>query len=326
MLGNSSCPRPLAVLADLDRAAKVPRYSRYSRLARALRERPRLARASGRPRRASKASGLEFPIGGDTGREVHVRGLAPGLTQLRVQIGDAPSDPPQFPLHVVTNRVLHLTAWIVKTQDGGVARSEDQVLEMIASVNDVYAQIGTSFVLDEVIAVTNQLGYNVYRYRETGDFRYWGFGELLAVCPSVSDVNCLFVNSFADTADVLAVHSDGNIVMTRNADSLVLAHELGHRLGASDIYVRGRSGDWRMDAMGRSFSYSCAGDDWSNGCYNAGPGYYERSITCDVVIERLLMNGRGVCGRDITAGAIWGVHKISSDIYETGLIPIGLLP
>ena len=80
MLGNSSCSRPLALLADLDRAAKVlgtrfarlacfpmgrkhpqgavMRSSRYSRLARALRERPRLARVSGRPRRASNASGL----------------------------------------------------------------------------------------------------------------------------------------------------------------------------------------------------------------------------------------------------------------------------
>ena len=35
------------------------RSSRYSRLARALRERPRLARVSGRPRRASNASGLD---------------------------------------------------------------------------------------------------------------------------------------------------------------------------------------------------------------------------------------------------------------------------
>ena len=59
MLGNSSYSRPLAVLADLDRAAKVPRASRFSRLARALRERPRLARVSGRPRRASNASGLD---------------------------------------------------------------------------------------------------------------------------------------------------------------------------------------------------------------------------------------------------------------------------
>ena len=61
MLGNSSCPRPLAVLADLDRAAKAPRLSRFSRLARALRERPRIARVSGRPRRASNASGLGPP-------------------------------------------------------------------------------------------------------------------------------------------------------------------------------------------------------------------------------------------------------------------------
>jgi len=95
-------------------------------------------------------------------------------------------------------------------------------------------------------------------------------------------------------------------------------------LGADDIYVSNRKGTMWVDSY--RFRYDHAPDDWSNGCYNAGPGYYERSITCDVVIERLLMNGRGVCGRDITAGAIWGVHKISSDIYERGLIPIGLLP
>ena len=38
------------------------RFSRFSRLARALRERPRLARVSGRPRRASNASGLELLV------------------------------------------------------------------------------------------------------------------------------------------------------------------------------------------------------------------------------------------------------------------------
>ena len=42
MRGNSRGARPLALLAVLDRAAKVPRSSRFSRLARALRERTRL--------------------------------------------------------------------------------------------------------------------------------------------------------------------------------------------------------------------------------------------------------------------------------------------
>ena len=85
MRGNSRGARPLASLAVLDRAAKVlgtrfarlgrfptgrghpqgavMRSSRFSRLARALRERSRLASARTRSSVASKASGLECLVG-----------------------------------------------------------------------------------------------------------------------------------------------------------------------------------------------------------------------------------------------------------------------
>ena len=63
MLGNSRGARPLALLAVLDRAAKLPRCSRSSRLARALRERSRLASARTRSSVASEASGLECLVG-----------------------------------------------------------------------------------------------------------------------------------------------------------------------------------------------------------------------------------------------------------------------
>ena len=59
MLGSSREARPLASLAVLDRAALLPRSSRFSRLARALRERTRLASARTRSSGASNASGLE---------------------------------------------------------------------------------------------------------------------------------------------------------------------------------------------------------------------------------------------------------------------------
>ena len=104
---------------------------------------------------------VEF-VGGFTGREVHVRGLAPGLTQLRVQIGDAPSDPPQFPLHVVTNRVLHLTAWIVRDLREGDAQTESKIVSMLPTVNDIFAQIGLTVVLDGAHIMTNDNAYNLY--------------------------------------------------------------------------------------------------------------------------------------------------------------------
>ena len=263
---------------------------------------------------------VEF-VGGDTGREVHVRGLAPGWTQLRVQIGDAPSDPPQFPLHVVTNRVLHLTAWIAS--DGRrVARDESEVQSMIPFVNDVFAQIGVEVVLDGVVAITNSAAYKVYRYFDTGTENNLGLEELRSLASSASDVNCFFIDAFAEEdPGSIAVHWQDAIVMTRESSGLVLAHELGHHLGADDIYVSNRKGTMWVD--GYRFRYDYAPDDWSNGCINDGPGYYGRDMTCERIIERLLMNGRGGSGRDLTAGPIWGVRKNAQDNYERGDASIG---
>ena len=76
-------------------------------------------------------------------------------------------------------------------------------------------------------------------------------------------------------------------------------------------------------ANGYRFHYDHAPDDWSNGCINANPGYCERDMTCGEIIGRLLMNGRGTSGRDMTAGPVWGVRKISQDNYERGDVAIG---
>ena len=56
---------------------------------------------------------------------------------------------------------------------------------------------------------------------------------------------------------------------------------------------------------------------------NDGPGYYERDMTCGEIIGRLLMNGRGTGGRDMTAGPVWGIRKVSQDNYERGDAAIG---
>ena len=46
-------------------------------------------------------------------------------------------------------------------------------------------------------------------------------------------------------------------------------------------------------------------------------------MTCDRIIERLLMNGRGVSGRDMAAGPVWGIRKVSKDDYEKDDAAIG---
>ena len=105
MLGNSSCPRPLALLADLDRAAKVPRFSRFSRLARALRERPRLARVSGRPRRASNASGLELLVSYAVESDLPIETSAVSSAYAEIATNDARHLTVSLPLELAFERV-----------------------------------------------------------------------------------------------------------------------------------------------------------------------------------------------------------------------------
>ena len=87
-------------------------------------------------------------------------------------------------------------------------------------------------------------------------------------------------------------------------------------LGADDIYVSNRKGTMWVDSY--RFRYDHAPNDWSNGCINDGPGYYARDVTCDRIIERMLMNGRGVSGRDLTAGSVFGVRKHADGSYSKG--------
>ena len=64
------------------------------------------------------AGAVEF-VGGDTGRAVTVCGYSPGTTHLTIHIGDSPSDPPHFPLKVVTNRVFHVKPCVARRQQQG---------------------------------------------------------------------------------------------------------------------------------------------------------------------------------------------------------------
>ena len=251
-------------------------------------------------------------VGGSTGREVRVRGLAPGWTRLSVQIGESPSEPPQFPLKVVTNRVLHLTAWIVRDTEEGEVRTEGEVRAMLPTVNDIFAQIGLTVVLDGVNVMANNNAYNLYYYATNVVDSKLSIDNLLDSLPNTDCVNCVFANKFVEEEekDTLAVHTPSGIVMTKRANALVLAHEIGHELGAGDIYASEAADDGQsIDVINVGFRYTHAPDDWSNGCINDGPGYYGRDMTCDKIIKRMLMNGRGVSGRDLTAGEVFGVKK-----------------
>jgi len=99
------------------------------------------------------AGSVSFPDG-NAGREVRVRGLSAGDVELQIRIGDCDSSAPSFPLRVVENKTIKLSAWIM-ADDGGPVCSESDVRTAVKNAEDVYAQVGVTFDVGDRIVVTN---------------------------------------------------------------------------------------------------------------------------------------------------------------------------
>ena len=274
------------------------------------------------------AGAVEF-VGGNTGRAVTVRGVSPGTTHLSIHIGDSPSDPPHFPLKVVTNRVFHVKPWVARKGDGTTARNASEIQEMIGVINDIYAQIGVSFVFEPVGYIDADETFKVYYYDvnliSPDD---WSRQRLYDSAWESGKINTYFIASFKEDskADTLAVYFNGGIVMTVAANARVLAHELGHHMGAEDVYD---SAGIQLSVINIPFRYGFAPMDWSNGCQNTNPGYYGRDVTCDRIISRLLMNGEvdvsNTTSIDITSGDVCGVVNTSDGGKIIGDADVGLI-
>ena len=261
---------------------------------------------------------IEF-VGGNTGRSVHVRGVSAGETTLEVIIGGRTQQAPTFPLRVVTPQTSKITAWIVKDNLGNMPRYENDVLAMIAPLNDIYRQVGVSFYLDSV-TVTNIPGaYSLLYDSTTNDV--WNFDRLVDIGHGTGGIECYFVNDLfcADgSAGPVGANSSGGIVLTARADVRTLAHEIGHAFGLRDIYVSARekdegvSGEDAKDVGLVAMVSTCALDDWNGGCYGRGdPGsrYYQDGTRMFSIIPRLLMYGVAMEDgrRDLTIGNVDGV-------------------
>ncbi len=272
---------------------------------------------------------VSFPDG-NTGREVRVRGLSAGDVELTVTIGDRTHCPPTFPLKVVENVTVDLRAWIIEDDKGNTAQTIENVREMVRKANDIYAQVGVTLNLVEPVVVTNiPNAYDAVYYESfTNQSSLWTFWNIVDLQSSTRGLECYFINTFSDSSDTLAANSSKGMIITREADYMDFAHEIGHAFGMRDIYVKSDNTASSAVELSQkvlvkgSYSYS----DWNGG---TGMRYYPYGTKQRDLISRLLMNGvrsQSSVPRDISAGDIYGVHKVYGEagaIWELGMTPVG---
>jgi len=278
-------------------------------------------------------------VGGNTGRNVHVRGVSPGDAELKVIIGGRTSQAPAFPLKVVTQQVFKITAWIVEDENKKAARKVEDVFSMVGPLNDIYRQVGVSFYLDSVTVTNIPAAYNlVYDEDPNGG---WDFDRLVGIGQGTGGVECYFVNDFIMSEGEkppLAANSSKGLVMSARADATTLAHEIGHAFGLSDAYVsaaEGQASTPSMSALSVATNFinqAGAPFDWNGGCHGRGEGgcrYYQNSTRMATIVPRLLMYGvhsdNGIL-RDITIGPVDAANYIGdgdSTVWYDQFAPIG---
>ena len=278
-------------------------------------------------------------VGGNTGRNVHVRGVSPGDAELKVIIGGRTSQAPAFPLKVVTQQVFKITAWIVEDENKKAARKVEDVFSMVGPLNDIYRQVGVSFYLDSVTVTNIPAAYNlVYDEDPNGG---WNFDRLVGIWHGTGGIECYFVNDFIMSEGEkppMAANTREGLVMSARADATTLAHEIGHAFGLSDAYVSAAerqtsTPSTSVVSIATNFiNRACAPFDWNGGCRGRGEGgcrYYQNPTRMATIVPRLLMYGvhsDNDIRRDITIGPVDAANYIGdgdSTVWYDQVAPIG---
>ena len=269
----------------------------------------------------------------NTGRVVTVEGKSPGFVFLEIQIGDSESMPALFMLKVTEESSLKLRAWIIGN-DGQWPTDEANISNMVAVANDIYSQVGINIDLVGPIVKTNIP--NAYSPTiERASSGRWQIGQVVSLAEGTDGLECYFVDSFFDQPYTAGVNCPSGMVLSAFADGITLAHEIGHVFNLCDIYVSNVSDtndvvSLRTIQTDERPKAAYMMSDWNGGCEGRGTGgvrYYRKDITHAEVIERMLMNGCGGSGRDISFGLVHGIWYSGNgkhdEDWHVDLAPVG---
>ena len=266
------------------------------------------------------AGSVEF-VGGNTGREVHVRGVTAGDVRLFVSVGGCVSEKPRFLAKVVNNRQVGIAVRILADEVGVPVCSRRRVSEFLLAANNLYEQVGVHFVMTSIDEISISGGVADVWCGEGDRPGYASFDEVCASMSATDGLECYFARrliSAVDESEINGMNGLSGLIVSVSASDSTLAHELGHAFGLSDIYTTVDT----SSITGENADCYAMPDDWPGGGGSLSR-YYDLNTGLSTLIERMVMYGEGKADRrDISYGPVRGV-LYGSDTYVNGLAPVG---
>ena len=201
-----------------------------------------------------------------------------------------------------------------------------QVTNLILQVNGIYGQVAMSFDLDSVICT------NVPSSLLRIDLFDTSFNSVASDIDNIdrrTDRIKIYFAYMIDGADAFNLVLNGEchgIVASIGCDALLLAHEIGHTCGLSDIYAKDNlfdHPDKQPDIVGE-IRYDWLPDDW--GSSSPSVHYYPPGFRQADMIHRLLMHGALPRGPRFSRGDIYGIWYSGDprqSPWHSSMAPVG---
>ena len=279
--------------------------------------------ASGITWEASPPDGLAFD--NIHGMVVNVTPARTGTWTITANIAGYDGGMPSFQFKAVEETTTMVYAYILG-HDGDYRTTPTEVTNLIAGVNEIYEQVGMKFEIATIDTPSINPDWLVI------DAGSVSRGIPLGICNLAQQTDGLelyFVHRI-DLDGTLAFNWRHNgervgIILPAGANSLTLAHELGHSCGLADIYVVDprKSGPRQPPVIGDKH-FAWMPGDW--GSTSTSEHFYQGNNHQNV-IDTLLMLGTNLCDSDLSFGDIHGIwYQWVNDVkvYETSLAPVGV--
>lgn len=239
---------------------------------------------------------------------------------------------PQFVLPVLTDKAVHLKAFVV-SDPLNQQMSDEEIRLGVMYANRAFKQVGVSFILDAIVHDVGDEGdwsvtlYDVY-YPGTPEEQLLPSRQYIRLLQSQQSgqyIKVFFTRTIVSRDDILGSYHPMGILISADANPYVLAHEIGHAFGLKDIYDEqlDRNGalqnEHKLKAVVGPSDFTSHPEDWGA---ESGHGYYERSDSGEIIVRQLLMYGYPGSGLDIPDGRVRGIPdrhaQRESEYIKTG--------